>query len=46
MQCGHCPGFVVIVKVLLDRNHNPAENEVKWKLLIVNYAAVVHITSM
>ena len=33
MQCGYCtPGFVVTAKALLDKNPNPAEEEVKEAL--------------
>ena len=33
MQCGYCtPGFVVTAKALLDKNANPAEEEVKEAL--------------
>lgn len=29
MQCGYCtPGFVTTAKALLDRNHNPTEEEI------------------
>jgi len=30
MQCGYCaPGFVVTAKALLDRNHDPTEQEIR-----------------
>ena len=33
LQCGFCtPGFLVAAKVLLDRNNNPTESEVRYWL--------------
>jgi aerobic-type carbon monoxide dehydrogenase small subunit (CoxS/CutS family) len=33
MQCGYCtPGFVVTAKVLLDRNPDPMEEEIREAL--------------
>jgi aerobic-type carbon monoxide dehydrogenase small subunit (CoxS/CutS family) len=34
MQCGYCtPGFIVTAKALLDKNPNPAEEEIKEALV-------------
>ena len=33
IQCGFCtPGFIMSTKALLDRNHNPSEEEIKEAL--------------
>ena len=33
MQCGYCtPGFVVTAKALLDKNHDPTEDEIREAL--------------